>query len=632
LTVLEILDIQMWATLALMLLTVIGFATERLPIEVVAASLIAFLLIFFHFLPVSDSNGQNELNAAKILSGFANPGLITIVSLLIVGGAMVRTGALEGLAAVLYRLSGGKVLRGLLISLIPVAVVSSVLNNTPVVIIFIPIVGAFAERIGVSVSRLLIPLSFASILGGMTTLIGSSTNLLVSGVASDLNLPPIQFFDFFIPGAVLAITGLLYVIFVAPKLIPDRAPMASQLATEDREFIAQIEVLPGSPLIGQNLSDGTPEVLAEMTVRMIQRSEHSFLPPLEWVELMEGDVVVVAATRKVLIESINKLPRALHPSPTHQQLLQRGSNKELGTLLHEDLEAWQDGDQVLAEAMVAPAASIAGRNLESIGFRHTHTCIVLGIQRRSQMIRQRLTEIKLEEGDVLLIQGPPEKVHDLRNSRDVVLMELSQHLLPRYFHAQRAAFIFVSVVLAAATGAIPIVVAALTGAAAMLVTGCIDIRDAVRAVDSRIVLTIAASLGLGTALQVTGGSEFVALFLIVSLDGLGPGAVISVLFIIIAIVTNVLSNNASAVLFTPIAINVATALGVDPMPFIYAVIFGASCSFASPIGYQTNLIIMAPGHYRFVDFVKAGTPLILILWLAFSAFFPWYYNLPFTTS
>ena len=243
-------------------------------------------------------------------------------------------------------------------------------------------------------------------------------------------------------------------------------------------------------------------------------------------------------------------------------------------------------------------------------------------------MRQRLTEIKLEEGDVLLIQGPPEKIRELRNSRDVVIMELSQHLLPRYFHAQRAAFIFGGVLLAAATGIIPIVVAALTGAAAMVVTGCLDIRDAVRAIDSRIVLTIAATLGLGTSLQITGGAEFVALSLIAALEGLGPGAVISVLFIIIAIVTNVLSNNASAVLFTPIAINVATALGVDPMPFVYAVIFGASCSFASPIGYQTNLIIMAPGHYRFVDFVKSGTPLILIMWVAFSIFFPWYYNLP----
>ena len=268
----ENFDLQMWITLGLVLLTIVGFATERLPIEVVSASLIALLMIVFHFLPVPDLEGQNQLNAARILGGFANPGLITVVSLLIVGEAMVRTGALEGVASTLYRLSGGSILRGLFISLLPVAAVSSVLNNTPVVIIFIPIIGAFAERIGISVSRLLIPLSFASILGGMTTLIGSSTNLLVAGVVSELGLPAIQFFDFFIPGVILASLGLFYVLFIAPRIIPDRAPMASQLASEDRQFIAQIEVLPGSPLVGQNLSDGTPELLSEMTVRMIQRS------------------------------------------------------------------------------------------------------------------------------------------------------------------------------------------------------------------------------------------------------------------------------------------------------------------------------------------------------------------------
>ena len=182
----EAVGLQMWITLALVLITIVAFALERLPLEVTAASLIAILMIVFHFLPVVDGNGENQLNAAKILEGFANPGLITVIALLVVGEAMVRTGALEGVATTLHQLSGGNALRGLIISLIPVAIVSSVLNNTPVVIIFIPIISAFAERIGIPVSRLLIPLSFASILGGMTTLIGSSTNLLVAGVVTDL--------------------------------------------------------------------------------------------------------------------------------------------------------------------------------------------------------------------------------------------------------------------------------------------------------------------------------------------------------------------------------------------------------------------------------------------------------------
>ena len=294
----EAVGLQMWITLALVLITIVAFALERLPLEVTAASLIAILMIVFHFLPVVDGNGENQLNAAKLLEGFANPGLITVIALLVVGEAMVRTGALEGVATTLHQLSGGNALRGLIISLIPVAIVSSVLNNTPVVIIFIPIISAFAERIGIPVSRLLIPLSFASILGGMTTLIGSSTNLLVAGVVTDLGLAPIQFFDFFIPGCVLASVGLVYVLFIAPLLIPNRGAMATQLTSEDRQFMAQIEVLPDSPLIGDTVISGTFKTLPDMTVRMIQRSEHAFLPPLEWVELKVGDVIVVAATRK----------------------------------------------------------------------------------------------------------------------------------------------------------------------------------------------------------------------------------------------------------------------------------------------------------------------------------------------
>ena len=619
----------MWITLTLVVITIFAFALERVPLEVTAATLIAVLMIVFHFLPVIDSHGENQLNAGRILGGFANPGLITVVALLVVGEAMVRTGALEGFASTLHRLSGGNALRGLIISLIPVAIVSSVLNNTPVVIIFIPIISAFAERIGIPVSRLLIPLSFASILGGMTTLIGSSTNLLVAGVVTDLGLDPIGFFDFFIPGSVLALVGLVYVLFIAPKLIPDRGAMATHLTSKDRQFIAQIEVLQESPLIGDSLTAGMFKTLPDMTVRMIQRAEHAFAP-LEQVDLKIGDVVVVAATRKVLTNTLKRLPRALHPSPTRQQIEageQFFEENDLNSSIKSNSEPWQEGDQVLAEAMVAPAAAISGRNLESIGFRHKYGCIVLGIQRRSRMIRQRLTEIRLEEGDVLLIQGPPEKVQALHESHDVVLMELSQTMLPRYFHAQRAAIIFTAVLLAASTGLMPIVVAAVTGAAAMVVGGCLNIWDAVRAIDSRIVLTVAATLGLGMALQVTGGSAFVALSLLNALHGAGPGIILSALFILIALVTNILSNNASAVLFTPIAVNIALALGLDPMPFVYAVIFGASCSFASPIGYQTNLLVMAPGHYRFADFMRAGTPLILMLWVTFTLFAPWYYKL-----
>jgi di/tricarboxylate transporter len=608
---------QMWAVFALVLVTVAAFVLERMPLEVTATLLLGALLLLFQVAPLPGPDGANRLDAARLLQGFANPGLITVVALLVVGQALIQTGALEGVASAIHRGSGGRPAMALAISLVPVAVLSAVLNNTPVVVIFIPIMSALADRLRLSSSRLLIPLSFASILGGMTTLIGSSTNLLVAGVVRELGLPRIGFFDFFVPGAVLAAAGLAYVLLVAPRLLPDRASMAGQLAVAGHQFIAQVEVLADSALVGEKSVAGMFRSLPGITVRMVQRGEHAFLPPLDSLELEVGDVIVAAATRKALTEALARHPRALHPSLTRRQFEQ-------------DSEAearWHGGEQALAEVMVTPASRLIGRALEQIGFRHQHSCIVLGVQRRSRMIRQRVTQIRLEAGDVLLIQGPPEDVQALRADRDVVLLEWSQQTLPRYHHARRAAAIFAAVVLLAATDTVPIVVAAVAGVAAMLLAGCLNARQAGRAVDRTVVMTVAATLALGTALHETGGAAFVAHQLVTAFAGAGPAAVLSALFLLIAVVTNVLSNNASAVLFTPIAVSLAAELGIEPMVFVHAVIFAASCSFALPVGYQTNLLVMAPGHYRFVDFVRSGAPLILILWVCFTLFAPWYYGL-----
>ncbi len=608
---------QMWAVLALVPVTIIALMLERIPMVATATMLLAGLMVLFGLAPLPGPNGENLLGAANLLQGFANPGLITIIGLLVVGQALIQTGALDGVATSLHQASGGSAALALLISLLPVAVLSSVLNNTPVVVIFIPIMTALAGRLKLSASRLLIPLSFASILGGMTTLIGSSTNLLVAGVAQEMGLGRIGFFDFVVPGMVLAGCGLLYVIVIAPRLLPDRADMAVQLAGAGRQFIAQIEIADDSSLIGERPVAGMFRSLPETTVRMVQRGEHAFLPPLDSVALEPGDVVVVAATRSALTKALAKFPGALHPSLTDRQWPEETGEET----------PWEGGEQALAEVMVTPASRLCGQALENVGFRYQHSCIVLGVQRRSRMIRQRLTEIRLEAGDVLLIQGQRANVHSLRANRDVVLLEWSQQTLPRYFHARRAGLIFAIVVAVAATGTLPIVVAAVTGAATMLLTGCLNVRQATRAVDGAVVMIVAATLALGAALETTGAAAYVAHQMIAGLAQFGPAIILSALFALIALFTNLLSNNAAAVLFTPIAINLAHQLGIEPMVFVYAVIFAASCSFASPIGYQTNLLVMAPGHYRFSDYVRAGAPLILILWVAFSLFAPWYYDL-----
>ena len=292
----------------------------------------------------------------------------------------------------------------------------------------------------------------------------------------------------------------------------------------------------------------------------------------------------------------------------------------------DDPMPWHGGERVLAEAMIPPASRLIGQTLTQAGFRFQTNCIVLGVQRRSRMLRTRLTDIRLQAGDVLLVQGHPDDVDGLRGSIDVVLLEWSAKALPARHHAKSAAVILAAVVLAAASGLAPIVIAGLTGAAAMVALGVLNIRQAFRAVDTKILTMIPAALAMGAAMHVTGGAHFVASSVIGVFDGAGPWTVLSMFFITMVVLTNIISSKAMAVLFTPIAVDLAQSMGVPIEAFAVAVVFASNCSFASPIGYQTNLLVMAPGHYKFTDFARAGVPLILLIWAAFSLFVPWWYG------
>jgi di/tricarboxylate transporter len=498
------------------------------------------------------------------------------------------------------------------LALSAVLVVSAVLNNIPVVVIFIPIMQAISKSIGRRPSRLLIPLSFAAMLGGITTLIGSSTNLLVSSALVELGEAPFSFFDFTIPGMVLAGVGLVYLLVFAPRLLPDHADMAQSMTPDSRQFIAQITVIEGAALDGATFVDGPPAELADLVLLLVQREEYAFVPPFSGVTLQAGDVIVIGASREALARAVKFDPVALHP-------------RFEGEI--ESPERWLIGGQVLAEVMVTPGSTMIGRTLEDIGFRYKHHCIVIGIQRRSQLLRRRLTEIRLEAGDTLLVQGRREDIRALRGNYDAVLMEWSAEDIPAVHHATRAGLIFFAVVAASATGLLPISIAALSGAVAMVATGVMGVRDAMRALDRQLVFLIAAALALGAALQETGGADFLADTMLSVVGQASHAVVLSAFFILVALLSNVLSTKATAVLFTPIAVGVAHSIGAPVEPFAVAVVFAANCSFASPVGYQTNLLVMGPGGYRFFDFVRVGLPLIFVLWITFSLFAPWYYGL-----
>lgn len=618
--------IQMWMTYALVIGALVLYAWEKLPMEVVSIGVVCALMIFFHLFPVFDAAGDNVLNGQRLLQGFANPALVTVLALLVMGQAMVRAGVLDVLARIVLRVGRGSLWFSVLLVLLVAMLVSAFLNNIPVVVIFIPIMQGLSTQFGRPPSKLMIPLSYAAVLGGMTTLVGSSTNLLVNSAMIELGGEPFAFFDFTIPGLVMAGAGLAYLMGVAPRILPARESMADRLLSGPggRQFIAQLTIAGDSPLVGKGAPGGMFPSLPNITVRMVQREEEAILPPFEAFAARPGDVLVVAATRKALTEALSRKTAQIDPKFATEARAPRPADK----VRADDGELpWDGTAQVMAEVMVAPGSRYEGQTLRQIGFFNQTRCVVLGIQRRSRMIRTKMTDIRLEAGDVLLVQGDAADINDLKANREVVLIEWSAEELPTQSSAPLAALIFIAAIGLAAAGLLSLVVATLTGAVAVVATGALNVRQAARAVDTRIVTTIGAALAMGVALQETGGAQFVARQMVDALQGAGPGVVLSVFFLTVAVLSNLVTTKTAAVLFTPIALDVAREVGVPPEAFAVAVVFAANCSFASPLGYQTNLLVLGPGHYRFIDFARAGIPLIVIMWLAFSAFAPWWYGL-----
>jgi di/tricarboxylate transporter len=613
-------ELQMWLTFAVIFSAVLIYSADRWPLEMVSAGVIGVLMLLFQFMPVIDPvTGQNQLDAGRLIEGFANEALMAIIALLIIGQGMYQAGALEGPTQRLTLMLRGRPKLSIIVVLLIAGIISAFLNNTPVAVMFIPIMSAVAARSDMNVSKVMIPLSYVCVLGGMTTLIGSSTNLLVAETAAASAIDASQraaldigFFDLTVPGLVLASVGFIYIALVLPRTLPDRASLSGEMGgASGRQYIAQIDLTFGHSLIGKKAVAGLFPDLKNMTVRMVQRRENAILPPFEGIELELGDAVIVAATRKTLTGIISSQPKFLSGIIDHQDDSSRLGGQAL----------------TMIEAVVAPGSRMIGRNIQQIGFRYQTGCIVLGIQRRSRMIRVRMNEIRLEDGDVLLIFGTQKNIQGLRASRDILPLEWSSEELPDITNAFRARLIFGMTIAAAATGLLPIVVSAMVGAFAMVAAGCLNIRQAARAFDRRIYLLVGAALAMGTSMQVTGGAMYLAHTLVEIFADFSTPVLLSAFFLMVALLTNVLSNNATAVLFTPIAVTIAVETGVDPRAFVFAVIFAANCSFATPMAYQTNLLVMGPGHYKFADYVKAGTPLIFIMWIIFSLFAPWYFGI-----
>lgn len=603
---------SMWISIAIVLAAIALYMLDRFPMELVSAGIITILLVVFSLPFAVDAQGQ-RLSSDILLAGFGNRALITIMALLIVGQALFQTGALEGPSQRLIAFYDKRPVAALIGVFAVVFVTSAFINNTPVVVMFLPIMSAIAGRMGASPSRLMMPLSFISVMGGMTTLIGSSTNLLAADELAEITNGAfqIEFFDLAPVGLMLSAFGILYVFVFGRWLLPERDQVGEPVAHgSGKQFIAQLEISTDHPMNGKSATAGMFKDLPDVTVRMIQRDRRTFLPPFDDLVLQPGDLVVMAATRKALTDAFSRQPKLL-------QTIWRGRTlSPIGEGVKQPVLS-------LSEAVVAPGSRLIQRQIGALGDADGLGVVVLGVQRRARMIRQHLGAIRLEGADTLLLCGTPQELDDLRANRDLLLLDGSRSDLQDRTKAVLARVIALGVVIAAASGLLDILLASLLGAVAMVAAGCLNVRQAVRALDIRIFLMIAAALAMGASLQATGAADYIAQQTVALTAPFGPVVVVSILFLVIAFVTNVLSNNATAVIFTPIAVSTADQLGMDPICFAMAVIYASNCAFATPIAYQTNLLVMGPGRYRFSDFLRFGAPLVLLTWIVFTIYAAW---------
>jgi di/tricarboxylate transporter len=570
------------------------FISERFPIDLVALLVLGTLL------------GFGLITPEQGISGFSNPATVTVAAMFVLSAGLQKTGATAVIGRLLVRY-GRNHFTALVVVMSTVGVMSAFVNNTAAVAVFIPLVMIVANKRKVAASKLLIPLSYASQFGGVCTLIGTSTNLLVSAISEQAGYGAFSMFEFSRMGLILFAAGTVYFLVFGRWLLPERQAQELSAAYQLGEYITELRVGAGSPLIGKTVQESRLGEEHDVTVLRLLHGEEKIWAPLRQ-PLSEGDVLLVRGELQQLIGL-------------------RGSAKlEMNVEFKLQDETLEPGDLRLVQALVAPGSRLVDHTLKELDFRNRHKALVLAIQRRGETIRDKLNTVRLGLGDALLIQAPEEQIARLREDESFIVLDEVDEPAMRRHKVPIVLAIIAAVVGLAALDVLPILVSALLGCLALVLTRAIDLEEAYQAVDWKVIFLLAGILPLGIAMETTGAARLISEGAIGMAGGLGPIAVLAVFYLMTSILTEGMSNNAAAVLLAPIAISTAQQTGIDPKPLLMAITFAASTGFSTPVGYQTNTMIYNPGGYKYTDFLRTGVPLSIVFWILSVLFIPMFWS------
>lgn len=596
------MTVDQWITIGIIIVAVILFITEWLSVDLIGLVIISLLMI------------SGVLAPSEAINGFSNSATVTIAAMFVLSAAILKTGQLGAIGYYLSRALVKSKTKGILIIIILIGVISAFINNTAVVAVFIPIILESSAKAKINASKILIPLSFASMFGGVCTLIGTSSNILVSSIAEENGIPSFGMFEMAPLGLIFFATGCVYLVFFGSKLIPDRKAIKDLTQKFEMEhYLTDIRILPQAPSVGEKISESLIVKELEADIIGFRRNTEKFSETDYSEELRAGDILRLRAN----ITQIKKIQN------------REGIEIIEGKWKDEDLSS---KDISIAEAIITPNSELNNKTISEARFKHQYKAIVLAIKGRKGILHEKLSRTVLKSGDLVLLRIKNEFLDDLKSpdrineSPFLIISETEERRKVKKKNVFIIFSVLFFVVLLPSLNIIPILASSIIGVTLLVIFRSLTIKEVYKAIDWQIVFLIAGAISMGIAMEKSGTAKLLAEKLIGIFENWGPIALLSALYLLSSILTEIITNSATAILLAPISIATADAMGVDARPFLFTIAFAASTSFLTPVGYQTNTMIYAAGNYKFTDFFKVGLPLNIIFWLLATLLIPIFYN------